>query len=259
MWLSNGSCIPISIPNCIDQVSNDECIQCQQGKYLHFGKCVDKSDLNCDNYNEETYYKDQIGCLLKENSNYKNCKTPKTSSNECLECNDGYILVNGECKKIEEESKLKRAIEDGNCIEQSSKVCVRCLDGYYKENNKCIECNKPCTQCNNATYCTGCDQYSNLVDGTCVTMNALIKTCNNMWPNNQGCISCKDGYYKSDDGRNCEECDISCKTCLNKESCITCNDNYYMIPESTYHLCKHFNESICCLNITQSGCLQNMY
>ena len=70
-------------------------------------------------------------------------------------------------------------------------------------------------------------------------MNKLIKTCNNMWSNNKGCITCKEGYFKAEDGRNCNECDISCKTCLDKNSCLTCKDNYYLIPE-TKQLCKHF-------------------
>ena len=35
-----------------------------------------------------------------------------------------------------------------------------------------------------------------------VSMNALIKTCDQMWPGNKGCVICGEGYYKSDDGRN---------------------------------------------------------
>ena len=77
-----------------------------------------------------------------------------------------------------------------------------------------------------------------------------------MWPSNQGCQLCKDGYHKAEDGRNCEECHISCKTCADKNTCLTCNDNYYMTSDTSKELCKHFNESIGCLNITQSGCLQ---
>ena len=67
----------------------------------------------------------------------------------------------------------------------------------------------------------------------------------------QGCLHCKDGYYKSEDGRNCDKCHSSCKTCFNKNTCLTCSDDYYLLLDSTYQLCKPFNESIGCINITQ--------
>ena len=60
-------------------------------------------------------------------------------------------------------------------------------------------------------------------------MNSLIKICDQMWPNNQGCVRCKDGYFKAEDGRNCEKCHPSCKTCLDRETCITCAENRYDI------------------------------
>ena len=167
-----------------------------------------------------------------------------------------YILVNGNCEKIEEELNLKTSTIIDNCLERTTKGCIRCNDGYYLDNYECKQCVYPCKNCINSTYCLSCDEYSNLNDGTCVSMNELIKICNNMWPNNHGCINCKEGYYKSEDGRNCDECDKSCKTCINKDTCLSCNDNYYLIPESTQKLCKHMNESIGCINITQSGCLQ---
>ena len=87
-------------------------------------------------------------------------------------------------------------------------------------------------------------------------MNRLIRTCKQMWPNNQGCITCKEGYYKSNNGKTCQKCDSSCKTCFNGYECITCVDNYYLIPESNQKLCKHFNESKGCINITQTGCIE---
>ena len=142
---------------------------------------------------------------------------------------------NNQCQKREESSNLKRISGEENCIEQTSKGCVRCSDGYYKENNACIKCNKPCKQCSNATYCTQCDEYSNLVNGTCISMNTLIRKCKtrNMWPNNKGCASCIDGYHKADDGRDCELCPSTCKTCLDKNSCLTCKDNYYLNSKNT--------------------------
>ena len=33
---------------------------------------------------------------------YENCKTPKTSTNECLECDEGYELIEGQCYEKED-------------------------------------------------------------------------------------------------------------------------------------------------------------
>ena len=267
MFLSARVCRTNNITNCKTQSQDEKCNECSEGSVLVMGKCPTINDINCLSYDsnkhkcngcdETQYYRDQEGCLSRMGSIYQNCKQPKTSTNECFECEEGYELIDGECHEIEEEETKKKAsseIED-NCLERSVRGCLRCEDGYYLYDSTCIQCQYPGESCWNATYCTSCDSYSNLVNGTCISMNKLIKTCDNVWPNNQGCIKCKDGYYKAEDGRNCEECDISCKTCLNKDTCLTCIEHYYIIPESTYHLCKHFNESIGCVNITQSGCI----
>ena len=96
MFIDQRVCKPNNIINCQIQWK-DQCLQCQQGYILLFGKCIDKSELNCDNYNDEEYYKDIEGCFPRTGSNYQNCKSPKTSSNECLECNDNYELINANC------------------------------------------------------------------------------------------------------------------------------------------------------------------
>ena len=269
LWLSNGECIDISIPHCKHQISTDTCEICENNKLLHLGKCIDLSELNCDEYNEVNHtckkcsqnnqdiYKEREGCLSLKNSNYyENCTYPKTSSNECFECNEGYELINKTCHKINQTTLKTTTNYEDHCFEYSTKGCIRCKDGYYINDYKCIQCKKPCEKCHNSTYCTGCDQYSNLVDGTCISMNSLIRICDNMWPNYGGCVTCKDGYHKAEDGRNCNKCHNSCLTCKDSISCITCAENHYLLPEITNQFCKPFNESIGCLNITQSGCLK---
>ena len=179
-------------------------------------------DLNCENYDNEKhrcikcsfdknindlYYQDQEGCFLRNESKYKNCKIPKTISNECFECEDGYNLVDKKCKiTTSEDSGITGSLNTDYCSKKSSKGCDRCEDGYYlDENYNCIHCHYPCTKCFNSTYCIECNKNSKVERGTCVSMNSLIRICDKMWPNNKGCVICNDKYYKTSDGKNCEE------------------------------------------------------
>ena len=268
-WLFENECYKNTISYCIHQSLDGKCLQCEKGKYLSSGKCIDLIDLNCPEYdekshkcnkckNETEYYQDQGGCFARIGSIYENCKNLKISENKCLECFDGYVLLNDRCYISLNNARLKQDVEsvEENCKEKSSKGCIRCNDGFYNDGSNCVECKSPCQKCANETYCTGCNMYSILVNGTCVSMNKLIETCDNMWPNNEGCVNCKDGYYKSENGRSCDLCHVSCGTCLDKNTCLTCNENYYMTSSTENKLCKHFNESIGCIQMTQSGCLQ---
>ena len=60
-----------------------------------------------------------------------------------------------------------------------------------------------------------------------------------MMSSNKGCFKCQDGYYKTSNGLECDECDESCETCLNENECITCNETYWRKPD-TSGLCHPF-------------------
>ena len=63
-------------------------------------------------------------------------------------------------------------------------------------------------------YSLRVDKEKRIIEAV-ISMNRLIRTCKQMWPNNQGCITCKEGYYKSNNGKTFQKCDSSCKTCFN--------------------------------------------
>ena len=53
MWLSDGECVPNTISDCKIQLSSTECIECKNNKQLLFGKCIEQSDLRCQQYDIE--------------------------------------------------------------------------------------------------------------------------------------------------------------------------------------------------------------
>ncbi|ELP89095.1 hypothetical protein EIN_448660 [Entamoeba invadens IP1] len=164
------------------------------------------------------------------------------------------------CKYFE--GSVCKTCEDGNykdvkdgCIEYSSKGCLRCNGGFYLMNSVCVQCEYPCTQCSNITYCTKCDAYSYTKNGLCFQINEILSVCGVMMSTYDGCVACKDGYMRSSDGKQCVKCDVSCQTCSNDGNCILCSEDYFRTPNNNTKLCNSYNQLFNCLNKTTSGCI----
>ncbi|ELP95313.1 hypothetical protein EIN_142450, partial [Entamoeba invadens IP1] len=264
-YIQQGLCV-LNNNKCLIQYGN-ECLACKDG-ILSDGLCYTYDEINCGLFTytckrcEDGYYKEEHSCVSKEQ--YPNCTHISVVEKSCVHCDNEYNLEDGKCNKkaVQKEYSLylkctnknikADSNETHNCFELTESGCLRCLDGYYLDKMTCKKCEEPCVKCSNQTYCTGCNAYSNNKDGTCEEINSLIEVCEVMMSTYTGCVKCKDGYYKSMDGKQCNKCDISCETCMNEKMCLSCSENYYQ--SNSHSLCLNQNELIHCVNKTRSGC-----
>ena len=197
--------------------SNSYCSKCEY-PYLNInGKCKlpENSTISQDKITciSDEYYLDPNGlCYLKIDDciHYQNGK--------CEECSNSKYLVNDTCL----------IVTDSNCIMNSFLGCTRCIDGYYLDKtNKCQQCNSNCRTCyDNSTFCTSCSDDKYLEDNECKSNKELQEVCNKVTNDGQGCVICKDGYYR--EGLICKECLSECGKCNNPNNCLTCNEEHFM-------------------------------
>ncbi|ELP86152.1 protein serine/threonine kinase, putative [Entamoeba invadens IP1] len=254
--------------NDCDTQNRDFCVWCKS----HIGdghECYNQTKINCPSFNdtcvkcEENNYKTETKCELIEDV-FPNCKNVYKM---CVDCQENFILESGDCLHKNETNTSSETNEttkttfknenDSNCIEKTTKGCVRCSDTYYLKDYKCIKCEYPCVKCKNLTYCTGCDAYSYTNNkGECIEINDLLSKCDLVMATYTGCVVCKDGYMRSSDGKTCEKCHMSCKTCTNDGTCISCNNEYYRTATNNTKYCTIQSELNNCLNKTISGCYE---
>ncbi|ELP87985.1 protein serine/threonine kinase, putative [Entamoeba invadens IP1] len=287
---STGECI---LPTECNKMSTNECIKCNEKYHMEDGNCVkndedcsiengnicvlcssgmttggkckDIKEINCKVFNEtcktcnDGYYKNLDSCDLIEEK-YPNCKQISLVTSKCVECEEGYFQSTGSCVEItqptlteENVTTFKSNVEE-NCETKTTKGCTRCNEGFYLENGTCYACQYPCTQCSTQTYCTACDEYSYDKNGQCFEINDLLKVCQVMMSTYSGCVICKDGYLRSSDGKSCDKCDESCRTCGNDGTCFECSEGYYRTSFNSTKLCNNYSELQGCTNKTSSGC-----
>ncbi|ELP86873.1 protein serine/threonine kinase, putative [Entamoeba invadens IP1] len=278
--IENGSCVYNS-EFCKIQMK-DECILCED-KLLVNGKCNSIENINCKEFNikclscDDDCYKDVDSCKIK-NDTFPYCEKVSVVNSSCIQCEEDYFLNEGICFSLKngsenqsselqisylnvlKEEENKEIIIDNdtivdNCQERSRLGCLRCDDGFYLSHLKCLPCEYPCTFCSNLTYCTKCDDFSYTLKGHCYEVNELLNTCEIMMSTYEGCVQCKEGYYRSLNGKLCEKCDVSCITCSNEGSCLICNESYYRRPNNITKYCNPQDELLNCLNSTTDGCV----
>ncbi|GAB1224199.1 hypothetical protein ENUP19_0180G0018 [Entamoeba nuttalli] len=231
----NGECQSISTLNC-NKVNKNQCSECKEGNYRNINTCSPIDTLS---------------------SELKQCKAYNVITEKCLECSDEYLLYhNTKCEVKQELRQNKMKKEEGidTCFERTSKGCLRCRSGYYLEDGECRECQGDCWECSSKDYCTGCDPYSYPSNGKCIKMNDLVQRCNQMMSTYTGCVNCKEGYYKAEDGKNCNECDKSCLSCMKNNTCIQCAEDYFRYGFEVSTLCFPQSQINNCLNKTKHGC-----
>ena len=114
----------------------------------------------------------------------------------CLECEEGYSLLNGECVCYDRNCK--------NCKSSLYGGCTECHSGYALSTDNTCRCNIPhCLLCDD-DKCNVCEKgYSLTESGTACEFNYIYKNngyctdvnCDICTINIDGaCIKCKDGY-----------------------------------------------------------------
>lgn len=179
------------------------------------------------------------------------------SGKTCKACEDGYMLSNTECSKCHETCK--------KCAQASYPAqCTECYDGFYLHKSYSSSNYGTCKQCSADGLCAKCNQYSPYKCTECVLNSYLDKststpTCKKCYascetcsgPEENQCLTCMDGFYKTDDNR-CEPCGNECKKCENNTKCNICNEHFY--PDSSYQ-CQECHESCkACHGSTLNDC-----
>ena len=209
----------------------------------------------------------------------KNCKKiSSTSPLECIECNENFTLLNGECPcydrncfkcssslygacekcniNFELDEKTKTCIcEFKHCIFCSEDKCDQCETGYELINGECNETNwecydKGCEICLNKKKgsCKKCFDGFNLESGNCIMNPYLNIVVNNNFLCDKNYYSIGYGCNKNCLGQNCTygKCENSCLICkenilmeiLNCKPLNYCNDSHCV-------MCRNTEEGFC--------------
>jgi hypothetical protein len=182
----------------------NNCLQCSStSPYL----CLDCADL---------YSPSRFGCSftgIPKNNKVSNCLQSSDFS-ECLECKDGYQVLNGFCEPICPEGcfcfepfnceglnaghiseKSRKTIDYcQNCKTCKDNSCKECEDYYKLHNEYCVFCStKKCSECSSHNYCIRCESGYRVSAGSCLGCPAHCTSCISQ----QTCSGCEDGYSLS--------------------------------------------------------------
>ena len=230
---------------------------------------------NNNTYNNNTYNNNTINNDTSNiNSTFiiPNCKIINTSNSKCQECEENFILVNGECPCYDRNclkcsssyyggcSECKfgfilSSIDNScrckikNCLFCSDNSCDHCEFNYTLKDGKCIKSSNDSLLCNDLN----CKICSNSFEGSCLICKdgyELFKgkcrknPISNIYINNT--YLCPDGYFSVENGcnLNClgQKCDKKNDLCEN--SCLKCN-NYILSEKLNCHLDDYCEDKNC--------------
>ena len=180
---------------------NDLCLECIQDYYLGEDKRCSTSRFCAESENGICIYCSKNYILGKDNKciNTENCAI-SNDMGQCIECNDGYLLVNKSCI-ITDDEKFE------NCIkaDDEAKKCTLCKNDFYLNttNNLCF---------NNQEY----GKFYKCKKSTATPQNIDI------------CIECIYGFYLGYEDRKCTHT-FGCVTSNKNNECHRCDDVYYCL------------------------------
>ncbi|KAM4528249.1 proprotein convertase subtilisin/kexin type 5 [Odontesthes bonariensis] len=221
------TCVPCD-DNCVS-CDEHECYWCETDLFLSEGKCV----YLC----PDGFYGDEDSNDCEEcHSDCGTCSGPE--DNDCLSCEKGKMLENGECVSDHEVCPIKTFLNDDgacedchpsceSCSGEEKNQCTKCAKGRFltmqqtcvskctvgffasRLSGVCEACPPGCLQCADAQSCSHCQSNRKaqlfLQDGQCV----------------QECI--RSGGYPA--GQQCRSCAPGCASCeRNATHCLTCEE-----------------------------------
>ena len=258
-WTECDNSVECSLnKGCMNCISNDECLYCNQGYYLLGGichKCIEGCSICYDNNSCEyclsgfeltldkkcnlTYnfdfdielYNRQKEILLNKTCSDNNCLscTYRDEKEECQKCSIGYGPYRERCREC-----------SSNCLDcfylSGLQYCRECENGYMiNSGGKCslICSDENCSECyleKGKEYCKSCKNNYKVNEEKCSPCSNW-EGCNDCYYSNgkEYCKECINGYYLKDG--NCTKCsDEKCQSCYyseGKEYCKSCyNDRY---------------------------------
>ncbi|KAG7241170.1 hypothetical protein INR49_025913 [Caranx melampygus] len=164
------TCVPCD-DNCVS-CDEHECYWCETDLFLSEGRCVSVCPIG--------FYGDEDTNDCEEcHSDCVTCSGPE--DNDCLSCEEGTMLENGECVSDQEVCPIKTFRTDDDECEDCHPSCESC---YGEERNQCTKCTKGlgypagqvcrscaagCESCGrNATHCLNCEEPLVLHKHQCV-------------------------------------------------------------------------------------------
>ncbi|KAF3701904.1 Proprotein convertase subtilisin/kexin type 5 [Channa argus] len=205
------TCVPCD-DNCVS-CDEHECYWCETDLFLSEGQCVSVCP--------DGFYAD-------ENSNdceecHSDCVTCSgLEDNECLSCEDGKTLENGECVPDHEVCPLKTfRSDDGECEDchpscascsgEEKNQCTKCAQGLgFPAGQVCRSCAEGCATCGrNATHCLTCEE--------------------NLFLHQHQCVEECPPAHSVQDGE-CLHCPSACQECSALGQCTGC-DEYHFLHE----------------------------
>ena len=246
-----GKCLT-SLPGCLQsRTGNDSaCQTCDSGRTLIGDECVSNTIANCLNFstnngnlicekcNPGYYILDKTQCI---EGKVPNCNIYENNSeDECVECNDRYVIY----RNVEGKT-FCLSYQNFSCTEwtnSSSFSCVTCSQGYYPAtkldtdpSHFCVGGNfviDNCAELDTSLLCTHCNTgyYLNSAKTGCITRAKKVDKCKTYSINTDECETCESNYYLHSNG-SCYKYPIGiqfCKEYSNISTCIQCDPNKYL-------------------------------
>ena len=218
-----------SIEKCLLCSSEDNCYQCIEGFTI-----INDDRKNCDNIagysNDERYFtfdngRNFYGCgrtdlTEKAIQNCTKCVyNSKVEKNNCLQCEEGYIILDDDGSLCIPKSGFIADLIDEKRIIKDPMTGNHYTCNYLMENCYTCETGENCTTCTNCTTCKSgfifldddkkkCLDKSNYTEGHYFTIDNInyyscIDNCFEC-DNRETCINCDEGYELNDFGNKCE-------------------------------------------------------
>ena len=244
-------------------------------------KSCDKAIINCENCNNGN---NCILCKEGYKQSFDNsscddiitfCKKYNNNYDYCIECNDGYYLLDNDrlnCHNeslepdkyfTEDEGKTYKSCEKAinNCEKcNNGSKCILCKEGFKhsSDNSSCGEIINSCKKYdNNYEYCEECNEGYYLLDDdklhcynesldtdkyftedegkSFLSCDKIINNCIKCNERNS-CQFCKQGYKFNKENVSCDEIVSFCNKYDNHfEYCKECINGYYLLNNDKYH------------------------
>jgi hypothetical protein len=217
-----GAC-RVNVPNCRAFASDGSaCIDCNDFYYLAQSKCVPTTVPNCAIFLPSTnvcsacffhYRLENNQCVWDSP-----CRRFKSDQNTCVECVDGFTLVDNSC--VKPVKNCQRYSEDGL-------LCETCERDFRLQEGVCVfaaGC-RVVDEMSPTGACLECVPQFYLIDGLCVPQD--VGGCSLYRPGTNRCLKCEGGLVEFEGC--CVENVPQCWTYdCDSGACEVCKDDFYL-------------------------------
>jgi hypothetical protein len=231
-------CVPPKAELCDERNETvDQCDTCVDGAWKDGALCVLNTAQNCRGLSKTS--NECVECLSAHYRNAQsgnscvphtadNCETFSPNSDSCLSCADNFYM-DGDSRCVDNTSM--------HCDVKSKNdnVCITCEENYYLNGeNQCSKVtNTTCkTVLPNSNNCDTCEstKYMHTQSGECVTYTP-VDNCKTYKNNEDKCVDCSFGFYKTSDGQLCKPNPTGIAFCVSYSdlnTCSKCRNTHYL-------------------------------